>query len=101
MAFRINPEVTGTIESLGNEDMEKCYNCGNCVAICPMDLDILPRRIFRHALFGFHDKLVEEKEPIFSCLLCKRCEESCPEGVAIADNIRLLRYYLIREEFKI
>ncbi len=101
MSLRINFEVIDKIEALGSKGMEKCYNCGNCIGICPMELDILPRKIFRYALLGVHDKIVEEKEMIFSCLLCKRCEESCPSDVPIAENIRILRYYINHEEFKI
>ena len=61
MPVRINFDVINKIEALGSKGMEKCYNCGHCVGICPMELDILPRKIFRYALLGVHDKLIEEK----------------------------------------
>ncbi len=31
---------------------QACMNCGFCTAACPLDLDVLPRRLFRHVLFG-------------------------------------------------
>ena len=101
MAIKINPKVKNKIQQLGVEDMGACYSCGTCIAICPVNENLLPRVIFKHALLGSHKKLIEDKEIIFSCLLCKLCESSCPRGVSIAENIRLLRYYINQEVFKI
>ena len=40
-----------------------------------------------------------EIEPVFSCLLCKMCEENCPSGVHIAENLRTLRHHINRTVF--
>jgi heterodisulfide reductase subunit C2 len=36
---------------------------------------------------------------VFSCLLCKMCEENCPAGVHIAENVRTLRHHIVRTGF--
>ena len=76
-----------------------CINCGVCTAICPMGLNLLPRELFRYVLLGLEDKVVQNQETIFSCLLCKMCEENCPADVHIAENVRILRGYINREIF--
>jgi heterodisulfide reductase subunit C len=82
-------------------DASACMNCGVCTAICPMGIDILPRTLFRYALLGMEDKVFGEGEAIFSCLLCRMCESTCPADVQIAENIRLIRYYINNRLFKL
>ena len=78
-----------------------CINCGVCTAICPMGLDILPRELFRYVLLGLRDRVIENQETIFSCLLCKLCEVNCPADVHIAENVRILRGYINRNIYKL
>jgi len=51
-------------------------------------------------MLGLEDKVLEGTENVFSCLLCKMCEETCPKEVPIAENIRSIRWYINREIFK-
>ena len=74
-------------------------NCGVCTAVCPLGLDLLPRRLFRYVVLGLEDRVLAETETVYSCLLCKACEESCPAGVHITENVRSLRHYLNRTAF--
>ena len=76
-----------------------CLNCGSCAALCPLGIELMPRRLFRYVLLGAKDKLLENAESIYSCLLCKMCEDNCPAGVSIAENVRSLRTYLNREVY--
>jgi heterodisulfide reductase subunit C len=78
-------------------DAEACMNCGFCSATCPLGIDVLPRRLFRYVIFGRSDALRAQSEVIFSCLLCRACEQSCPASVHITENMRLLRGWLLRE----
>ena len=75
-----------------------CINCGTCTAVCPLPRQdvLLPRRILRLAHLGRTDELVERAESVFSCLLCRLCEETCPAGVSIPACVRFLRGYLNR-----
>jgi heterodisulfide reductase subunit C len=75
----------------GRFDAAACMNCGVCTALCPIEIVPLPRVIFRHVMLGLKDKVTEDTDAIYSCLLCKMCEVNCPAGVPIAENMRLLR----------
>jgi heterodisulfide reductase subunit C2 len=83
---------------LGGEfDARMCMNCGTCTALCPLGLELMPRRLFRQALLGDRDAVFGNVETIFSCLLCRLCEANCPAGVHIAENVRSLRTVVNRE----
>jgi len=75
-------------------DAAACMNCGVCTALCPMEIGPLPRMLFRQVILGLEDKVIENADTIFSCLLCKMCEANCPAGVPIAENLRLLRNHI-------
>jgi heterodisulfide reductase subunit C2 len=87
------------VREAGAFDAEACMNCGVCTAICPLGLDVLPRRVFRYVLLGLEDRVREETETVYSCLLCRLCEENCPAGVHISENVRTLRHHLNRSVF--
>jgi heterodisulfide reductase subunit C len=62
---------------------------------------MVPRRLFRGVMLGLEDRVKESITDIYSCLLCRMCEEYCPSGVHIAENIRYLRKYINEEVFKL
>ena len=42
MATRIDPNFMHEIKEYGAVGIEKCFNCGNCTAICPLTSDDYP-----------------------------------------------------------
>ncbi len=78
-----------------------CMNCGNCTAICPLGLRHLPREVFAYVVLGMEEEVLQHQEEVFSCLLCKLCEVSCPAGVHITENVRALRHYFDRNVFRL
>lgn len=82
-------------------DATACMSCGACTAICPVELGLLPRTLFRLAMLGLDEQVREQEDTIFSCLLCRLCEVSCPAEVPIAENVRLLRGYFNAHVFKL
>jgi heterodisulfide reductase subunit C2 len=82
-------------------DAAACMNCGVCTAICPVGTELLPRRLFHLVLLGATETLRAEVETVYSCLLCKLCEDNCPAGVHITENLRVLRNYCNRTVFGI
>jgi heterodisulfide reductase subunit C len=98
---RVNSEFIDEIRASDSFDAAACMHCGQCTAICPMGLDILPRALFLYVGMGLEDKVLENTETIFSCLLCKLCEENCPREVSIAEDLRFLRHYINRKVHKI
>jgi heterodisulfide reductase subunit C len=80
---------------------EACYHCGTCTALCPLGYKIIPRKLFRDVMLGLEGKVKESIPAIYSCLLCRLCEEYCPAEVHIAENIRYLRTYINEVEFNL
>ncbi len=91
----VSSALADELAVLGEFDAGACMNCGVCTAVCPLGLDLLPRRLLRHAVLGMTERVQEESEAVFSCLLCRACEANCPAGVHIAEDVRLLRRWLL------
>ena len=101
MTALVNPRLAVELARADEFNADACMNCGVCSAICPMGVDVQPRKLFRYVLLGMEDRVKAEVEPVFSCLLCKMCEENCPSGVHIAENVRTLRHHIVRTVFGI
>ncbi|MHB0884355.1 MAG: 4Fe-4S dicluster domain-containing protein [Bacillota bacterium] len=104
----LNPDLADQVRqatrwsSGGHEfNASACMNCGVCSAVCPMGIELLPRKLFRYVLLGMEDQVKENTETIYSCLLCKMCEVNCPAGVHIAENVRSLRHFINRQVFRL
>ena len=80
---------------------EACYHCGTCTALCPLGYSIVPRKLFREVMLGLEDKIKGNIPAIYSCLLCRMCEEYCPSDVHIAENMRYLRKFINEEEYRL
>lgn len=96
---KVDTEFIDRMKLSGDFNASACINCGSCSALCPLGIDLMPRRLFRYVLLGARDKMLESTGSIYSCLLCKMCEEDCPAGVHIAENVRSLRAYINREVY--
>jgi heterodisulfide reductase subunit C2 len=99
MSTLANPSLAAELGVHKEFNASACMNCGVCTAVCPMGIDMLPRRLFRYVMLGAEEKVLEESETVFSCLLCKMCEANCPAGVHIAENVRALRHHINRKSF--
>jgi heterodisulfide reductase subunit C len=97
LSATVSAGLAERLRERGTFDGEACMNCGFCSATCPLGIDLLPRRLFRYVVFGMEDQVRAESEVVFTCLLCRACEQSCPAGVHITENVRLLRGWLLRE----
>jgi heterodisulfide reductase subunit C2 len=95
--MKVDPEFLTQLHLDPEFDARMCMNCGTCTALCPLGVELLPRRLFRYALLGAREEVLGNVETIFSCLLCRLCEANCPAGVHIAENVRSLRTYVNRE----
>lgn len=98
MSTVVQRDLADELRLIGSYDAEACMNCGVCTAVCPLEIDLLPRRLFRYVELGLADRVREESETVFSCLLCRACEESCPADVHITENVRVLRHWLLEDE---
>lgn len=72
---------------------DPCISCGNCVDICPMQLQ--PHLLGRNSEFGLFDR--NRILDVDLCLLCGLCSYVCPSGRSIAQWIELARSELARQ----
>ena len=97
--LRVDSEFLDKVKQAGDFNASPCINCGSCTALCPVGIELLPRKLFRYVLMGAKDKVLDNTSAIYSCLLCGLCEDNCPAGVKIAENIRSLRSYINSEVY--
>jgi heterodisulfide reductase subunit C len=77
----------------GGEQVLRCFACGTCTAGCPVaevDVRYNPRRIIRMVLLGMREEVLRS-EFIWLCAGCYTCQERCPQGVHVAEVMRVLR----------
>jgi heterodisulfide reductase subunit C len=95
--IKVDSEFLNSMKLSDDFNASACINCGSCIALCPIGVNLLPRLLFRYVLMGARDKVLENTENIYSCLLCKMCEDNCPADVHVAENVRALRVYINRD----
>jgi heterodisulfide reductase subunit C len=98
---KVNPDFIEKVVASKEFNAMECMNCGVCSAVCPMEIELLPRKLFRYALLGLEEKVLDHTPVIYQCLLCKMCEANCTADVHIADNVRVLRAYISKEVFNL
>jgi len=95
MRYRVNPELGEEIAALGGGTFTKCFNCGNCSAICTLSKDdtAFPRRTIRYLQLGLEDRLVESVEP-WLCYYCGECSKTCPREARPGELMMATRRWL-------
>ncbi|MBU8921625.1 MAG: 4Fe-4S dicluster domain-containing protein [Bacteroidales bacterium] len=95
---KVDRNIRKKVKELGAFDMEACYSCGNCSAICPLsEGDVsFPRKMIRYSLLGLQEKLVSSPEPWF-CYYCGECSDTCPREADPGGLMMALRRFAIRK----
>jgi len=103
--IKINPEIRELLLEQGAEDVIKCYECGRCMAACPLNmLDCLnyttyqfPDLIRLGAILASEDKdiISREANEVFRCIGCDSCLYECPRKVNISNILRSARRIMI------
>jgi quinone-modifying oxidoreductase, subunit QmoC len=95
MATAIHPGLVDELRAYGAEDVSKCYNCGNCSAVCVHSEApfVLPRRPMHALQLGLEDKLEGSLEP-WLCYYCGECSEQCPKEAEPGETMMSMRRWL-------
>jgi quinone-modifying oxidoreductase, subunit QmoC len=96
MGVRVDPQFLTEIKKYGALNVEKCFNCGNCTAVCSLTSNEaqFPRRIIHMAQLGLRDHLLGSKE-LWLCYNCGKCSETCPQQAEPANLMAAARCYAI------
>ncbi len=94
----VNPVFIDKIKRLGAFDINACFSCGNCTAICPLSdgENSFPRRMIRYSLLGLEEKILSSPEP-WLCYYCGECSDTCPREADPGSLMMALRRYITRK----
>jgi heterodisulfide reductase subunit C len=92
MSQRVDPGILTELKTYGAVGIEKCFNCGNCTAICPLTSEdhLFPRDMIRYAQVGLRDRLLSSTDP-WLCYYCGDCTRTCPKGAEPAETMMAMR----------
>lgn len=97
MTVRVDTNLLPEIQAYGAVDIQACFNCGNCTAVCPLSEDAsFPRKIIRYAQIGAKQALVGSKE-LWHCYYCGECSKTCPRQAEPGEFMAAARRYAIAE----
>lgn len=87
----VRGEFLRQVESISNETLLACNQCGKCSAGCPVafSMDLLPSQVIRLAQLGIEDVL--DSQMIWACASCMTCVAHCPKGIDLPRVMEALR----------
>ena len=95
MSYRVDPSLLLELKQYGDLNIESCFNCGNCTAICPLSTDAtpFPRNNIRMVQVGLRENIQESLDP-WLCYYCGECSETCPRGAEPGEAQMTMRRWL-------
>ena len=107
MSAKITPDwdIRDAILEAGGGDAYRCYQCGNCMAVCPWyHVDTVTYPVYRvpqlvklGAIMTSEDTAVIEREvnEVYRCVGCESCTSWCPHEVSLPNVMRAIRRILV------
>jgi len=94
----VNPQFGKELKKFGAFDFNKCYNCGNCTAVCSLSTeeDSFPREMVRFSVLGLEDDIKSSLKP-WLCYYCGECSTHCPQEANPGELMMSLRRWLTSE----
>jgi hypothetical protein len=95
MSYRVNPALAGELARYGGESSARCFNCGNCTAVCTLSEGetVFPRKVIRNIQLGLEERLKESPEP-WLCYYCGGCSDTCPREAHPGELMMAVRRWL-------
>lgn len=96
MAETLHPGLIREIRRYGAVDINACFNCGNCTAVCQLSSQAsnFPRRVIRYGQVGMRDRLLADAD-LWMCYNCGDCTSTCPRQADPAQFMSAARRYAI------
>jgi len=85
----------------GGEDIQYCFACGACIAVCPLseiDKKYNPRKIIRMVLLGLKEE-VFKSDFVWICSSHYNCFKRCPQGVDIGSIANAARELALKQGY--
>ncbi len=95
MVATIRPGLADDLGAYGGENVSKCFNCGNCSAVCVHSEapHVIPRRSMHALQLGLEERLKGQVEP-WLCYYCGECSDQCPKEAEPGETMMSLRRWL-------
>lgn len=95
MSNRVDPNLLVDIKEYGDVNIDACFNCGNCTAICPLSTSEtpFPRNNIRMLQLGLTDRLLQSADP-WLCYYCGECSQTCPRQAEPGEAQMAVRRWL-------
>ena len=96
MSTRVDPMFIDVLDRFGAEDVQLCYQCGDCSTVCPHADEVykFPRKSMRLLQMGLSRKIETTLEP-WLCYYCGQCSTQCPREADPGETMMSLRRWLI------
>ncbi|MCK7540364.1 MAG: 4Fe-4S dicluster domain-containing protein [Marinilabiliales bacterium] len=94
----VNPYLADELKKYGGDDFTKCFNCGNCTAVCSLSerSSSFPRMMVRYGMLGLRKEILASSEP-WLCYACGDCTGTCPRQADPGHYMATLRRYSIAQ----
>jgi len=81
------------VQAHSGQDVSRCYFCQKCTAGCPTAyaMDVQPAQMLKMVQLGLKDALLRSAA-IWLCVGCETCGTRCPNGIALAPVIDVLKH---------
>ena len=94
----VRNELVRRVEEYSGQDMLACYQCGKCLAGCPVAfaMDMLPSQVIRLIQLGQVEDVLDSQTPWF-CASCQTCYARCPKGLDLSRIMEAVREIILQE----
>lgn len=86
------------VQHLSGQDIQRCYFCQKCSVGCPTAyaMDYPPAQLLKMIQLGMKDELLNSSA-IWLCVGCETCGTRCPNGIAVAPVMDILKRMALAE----
>ena len=94
--LRSDPKLLKRLKEFGTFDVEACFDCGNCTAVCPLSngKTSFPRKMITYAQQGLEGKLLSTPD-MWLCDYCGECTKTCPRQAEPSEFMMAARRYAV------